>query len=204
VYSGLWGHSGHTLLCAWLRKHRSSQQQPKTDDAYPPPCVTPSHPYLLSTPATPARLCFAEDTTTVILLINSLAFIEPLLADRPRRWPLPPPAAPTTSHHHQPPHPRSMASDHPGQNPPPPAVTYNRYSRQPPTRNRCRLPAYSPEPPRQQPRPGAPPLPHPPLLAGTRRRRLRLTAKHRHRQPDPPETACLRRGAPNPTARGGC
>ena len=97
-----------------------------------------------------------------MLLINSLAFIEPLLADRPRRRPLPPPAAPTTSHHHQPPHPRSMASDHPGQNPPPPAVTYNRYSRQPPTRNRCRLPAYSPEPPRQQPRPGAPPLPPPP------------------------------------------
>jgi len=96
-----------------------------------------------------------------------------------------------------------MAFDHPGQNPPPPAVTDKRYSRRPPTRNRRRWPAYSPEPPRQKPRPGAPPLPHPPLLAGTRRRRLRLTAKHRHRQPEQPETACHRRGAPNPAARGG-
>jgi len=59
--------------------------------------VTPSHPYLLSTPATPVCLYFAEDTTTIMLLINSLAFIEPLLADRPHRWPLPPPAVPTAS-----------------------------------------------------------------------------------------------------------
>lgn len=36
VYNGLWGGYKHLLQYTWLRKHRSSQYQSKTKDAYPP------------------------------------------------------------------------------------------------------------------------------------------------------------------------
>jgi len=43
-YSTVLWHSRRTLLNTWLPKHRNIVYEPKTDDAYPPPCMTTSCP----------------------------------------------------------------------------------------------------------------------------------------------------------------